>query len=377
MRSGGEQRQPSFHPRQTPGVPATRAATRKRTHVRPIDHGPAILEHRGDLPNPLTIGESRQGRPLEAYRLGRGGIHINLVGGCHADEPVGPRFLRRLVSYLASPQGEALRALGRWSVIPHLNPDGAAVNAPWQPEGAETYDFVELLRHRVRELPGDDIEFGFGEGSEPPRPENRAAMDFWSDGGPVQLHVSLHGMSVSAGPYFLVESGWWARFEKHAAAIAREVQEAGYALHDVERLGEKGFHRLAPGFCTRPDSGAMRDYFLGLGDEDTANRFRPSSMEAVRSLGGDPLTLVTEMPLFLTPGVGAMLGPPDPVLEAWKERIARWLAEVQRSGSDPEVSETVRRQAEAAGLRAMPVEDQMAFQWSFISRGIAAVLDEL
>ncbi|NNM33104.1 MAG: peptidase, partial [Gemmatimonadetes bacterium] len=199
---------------------------------------------------------------------------------------------------------------------------------------------------------------------------------FWADGGPVDLHASMHGMSVSAGPYFLVEAGWWSRFEAYASELAREVEDAGYALHDVERLGEKGFHRLARGFCTRPDSRPMRDYFLGLGDSETAGRFRPSSMEAVRSLGGDPLTLVTEMPLFITPGVGVTLGPPDPVLETWKERIAGWQARVQRSEGEPEVLEAVRREAGVAGLQPMPVRDQMAFQWSFVSRGIAAVLAE-
>ena len=336
-------------------------------------HLDGIISSAGPVPKPLVIGQSRQGRPIEAHRLGAGAIHINLVGGCHADEPVGPRLLMHLVAYLASPEGETLRTLARWSIIPHLNPDGAAVNAPWQPEEATAYDFVQLLRHRVRELPGDDIEFGFGPGTTPPRPENRAALDFWAEGGPVDLHASMHGMSVAAGPYFLVESGWWTRFEDQAMELAREVEAAGYVLHDVERLGEKGFHRLARGFCTRPDSRPMRDHFLGLNDEETAGRFRPSSMEAVRSLGGDPLTLVTEMPLFITPGVGETLGPPDPVLEAWKERIAGWLARVQSTPESPETLEAVRGEAEDAGLRPMPVRDQMSFQWSFLASGIATV----
>ena len=138
-------------------------------------------------------------------------------------------------------------------------------------------------------------------------------------------------MSVAAGPYFLVERSWWPRLTEMAAALTREVEGAGYALHAVERHGEKGFHRLARGFCSRPDSRAMRRHFLDLGDPETAARFRPSSMEAVRALGGDPLTLVTEMPLFITPGEAAQ-----------------------------------------AGLSAMPVEDQMRFQWAFIRAGLGA-----
>ncbi|MYJ67591.1 MAG: peptidase, partial [Gemmatimonadetes bacterium] len=245
---------------------------------------------------------------------------MSLVAGCHADEPVGPRLLRRLVGRLSGAAGDDLRRRATWYVIPHLNPDGAAANAAWQNPGAERYDFAEWLRHRVRELPGDDIEFGFprGEHDRGARPENRAAWEFWRGGAPFDLHVSLHGMSVAAGPYFLVERSWWPRFGEMARELARKVRQAGYELHDVEREGEKGFHRLARGFCSRPDSRAMRQHFLGRGDPETAARFRPSSMEAVRALGGDPLTLVTEMPLFITPGVGAELGPPDPVLMRWR-----------------------------------------------------------
>ncbi len=141
-------------------------------------------------------------------------------------------------------------------------------------------------------------------------------------------------------------------------------------MHDVERNGEKGFVRLGRGFTTRPDSRHMRKHFLELGDEETASRFRPSSMETVRSLGGDPLTLVSEMPLFITPGVGEELGPPDPVLELWKERRVRWRAAAQSE----ERAAAVAREAQEAGLRAMPVKDQMILQWTFIVAGLEQVM---
>lgn len=326
------------------------------------------------------IGRSRVGRPIFAYTIGGGPLKVNLVGGCHADEPVGPRFLRRLVTFLASPAGSAMREAATWFAIPHLNPDGAAANVPWQLPGADRYDFVAYLKHRVRELPGDDIEFGFprGDGDAAVRPENRAAWDFWRAHAPFDLHVSMHGMAVAAGPYFLVERSWWPRLREMAATLTREVESAGYTLHDVERHGEKGFHRLARGFCSRPDSGAMKEHFLGLDDPETAARFRPSSMEAVRALGGDPLTLVTEMPLFITPGVGAEPGPPDPVLVRWRERIAGWDARIRGAvdeGSEMEarVEAEVRGEAARAGLRAMPVKDQMRFQWAFVREGLGAV----
>lgn len=305
---------------------------------------------------------------------------MSLVGGCHADEPVGPRFLHRLVRLLASPDGRALRQAATWFVIPHVNPDGAVANAPWQPPRADRYDLVAYLRHRARELPGDDIEFGFPrhEDDAGARPENRAAWDFWHGHAPFDLHVSMHGMSVAAGPYFLVEREWWPRLRGMATALTREVEAAGYTPHDVERHGEKGFHRLGRGFCSRPDSRAMRRHFLGLGDPGTAARFRPSSMETVRALGGDPLTLVTEMPLFITPGVGNELGPPDPALARWRERVTGWDARLRGAaeGGDEvaaRVEAEVRGEAARAGMWAMPVEDQMRFQWAFIREGLAAV----
>jgi hypothetical protein len=140
-------------------------------------------------------------------------------------------------------------------------------------------------------------------------------------------------------------------------------------LHDVDRRGEKGFFRLGRGFCTRPDSRYMREHFMQHGDEETAALFRPSSMETIRSLGGDPLTLVSEMPLFITPGVGEQLGPPDPVARGWKERIDGWRAQVHLKDGPRAVAAA----AEAGGLRPMPVRDQMMLQWAFVTAGLEQV----
>ena len=320
-------------------------------------HFDGIIACEDPVPRGDEIGRSRAGRAITAHTIGEGPLRVSLVAGCHADEPVGPRFLQRLVRYLGGENGAALRCAATWSVVPHANPDGAEANAAWQVPGAARYDFAAYLRHKVRELPGDDIEFGFprSEDDRGARPENRAVREFWRDAAPYDLHVSLHGMSVAAGPYFLVERSWWPCFQGVARTLARTVEEAGYALHDVERRGEKGFHRLERGFCSRPDSRAMRRHFLDLDDPATASRFRPSSMEAVRSLSGDTLTLVTEMPLFVTPGVGDELGPPDPALAKWRERIARWDAQIRTAddkaaaaGESPDVRSARVAAAQAA-----------------------------
>jgi hypothetical protein len=316
------------------------------------------------------IGRSAEGREIRAVKIGVGPQRVSLLAGCHADEPVGPRLLRRLSHYLTSlPADDPLLTDYQWWIVPHINPDGAARNRRWQPPNATVYDLVGYLLHSVRELPGDDIEFGFplDPDDTEARPENRAVYDWWRKAnGPFNLHVSLHGMAFAAGPWFLIEAAWNDRVAPLKRRCLRRVAELGYEPHDVERHGEKGFFRLGRGFCTRPDSRYMREHFLALGDEETAEKFRPSSMETIRALGGDPLTLVSEMPLFITAGVGVNLGPPDPVAEEWKQRIAAWREALQGGAPAGEVLEV----AAANGLRPMPARDQMRLQWTLIVSGL-------
>ena len=95
-------------------------------------------------------------------------------------------------------------------------------------------------------------------------------------------------------------------------------------------------------------------------------------MEAIRSLGGDPLTLVSEMPLFVTPGVGDDLGPPDPALETWRARITDWRGRLAAGVG----SGTISSEAAAVGMTAMPIRDQMELQWRLVTAGIEQVEGE-
>ncbi|MEM7164776.1 MAG: M14 family zinc carboxypeptidase [Planctomycetota bacterium] len=321
----------------------------------------------------VQIARSRDGTAIDGYRFGNGPRRVSLLAGCHADEPVGPRLLRALVSYLATlPSDDPLLHNYDWWIVPDINPDGARRNAAWQRPTAASYDIADYLSHVIRELPGDDIEFGFPRHRDDvaARPENLGVYQWWcSDPTPVQLHATLHGMMRGAGPWFLLEEGWAERSLPLQQQLSASVAEQGYQLHDVERHGEKGFQRISRGFCTRPDSRAMAQHFLALGDPATAALFRPSSMEAVRTLGGDPLTMVSEMPLFVTPGVGVDLGPPDVVADSWKARFDSWRQQLL-TGTDPV---RVRRAAGEAGLQAMPVRDQMRLQWQLVVSGLALV----
>ncbi len=305
----------------------------------------------GAAPTCETIGSSREGRPVLAHSFGSGSRHVSLIGGCHADEPVGPWTLRRLVGFLAGlPEESKLLRDWTWSIVPHANPDGEIRNLGWsggpedeRPTGG--FDFEAWHRGRTRELPGDDVEFGFPRDASDTgaRPENRAVAA-WLEAraavdGPIRVHGSFHGMGIATGPWFLIDRAWVDRTATLRERLAREVRDLGYTLHDVDRGGEKGFDRIGVGFCTRPDSRSMQRHFLELGDSETAERFRPSSMELARRLGEDALTFVTEMPLFLG------------------NREAR--------SANP-------RQVEA--LPPMPIRDQTRLQLRFLEEALRAVL---
>lgn len=320
-----------------------------------------------------AIGSSREGRPVRGFRFGRGELVVSCIGGCHADEPVGPEMLERLAAYLAGRASDhPLLERFSWLLIPHMNPDGRERNRAWSEarlplrdsrgrpdQGLRPERYVE---EAVRELPGDDMEFGFPRSAEDDgaRPENRAAAVFLASAGPLALHVSFHGMGFAHGPWFLLEPLWVERTRALRTALSEQTERLGYELLEWDRGGEKGFWRIDRGFATRPDSRAMRDYFLARDDAETAARFRPSSMEHARSLGGDPLTAVSEMPLFILSPEGPLADPAFPRLE----RLARIRAAEEEHGD---------RAAGELGIRVMPLRDQMRLQLALLDEGLRAV----
>jgi len=354
------------------------------THALPVDE---TLEQEPVDPNDgIELGRSREGRSIRGFRLGSGPARVTLIGGCHADEPVGPLTLRRLVTSLqaASTDDPRLSSFSWW-IVPHVHPDGEAKNQIWwkrsipvvDSTGSEDVgcDLKAYLEGVERDLPGEDIEFGFPRDSSDreARPENQAVARFLQSAEAVHLHGSFHGMDFAPGPWFLIERSWAERTATMRDNLRRAVRGAGYGLYDVDRGGEKGFWRIDEGFTSRPDSVAMKRHFEARGDTATAELFRPSSMECVRSLGGDPLTFVSEMPLFLRPEDG------DPRLAelpahlkgtAARLRLQGWLQEMAATLD----GEEMRQKAGLHGIRAMPIRDQARLQLAFLNESIQAVV---
>ena len=337
-------------------------------------HIEQILATSIKMPSPYQEGNSREGRIIEAYKLGQGKQLISLIGGCHADEPVGPNMLRKLVSYLSQLTNDELLEKFTFCIIPHMNPDGEVVNKRWYNDGNLSYDFASYLQYVQRELPGDDIEFGFPDTTnyKALRPENAFAFDLWrAMNQPFSLHISFHGLGYGYGPWFLLERSWKDKTVSLQEACRKAVTTLNYELHDVDREGEKGFWRLGEGFCSRPDSESMRAYFLNQGDQAMAGKFHPSSMESIRSLSGDILTMVSEMPLFTYPKTPSFsLDWPSTDLEQWKQKRIDWKLKLQTGQlSEEEVTE----EALKMGLQPMPIKDQQYLQLTLLFESLKAV----
>ncbi len=338
------------------------------------DHIEAILVCPIDVVKGQCLGQSVEGRDILGYTFGTGEKRISLIAGNHADEPIGPLLLKKIVTYLASLNtANDLLTKYSWWIVPHGNPDGEAKNLKWYSYKDQFTDLPKYLLNVERELPGRDIEFGFPiEGSIVPlRPENKAVYDFWrSSKSSFDLHVSLHGMQATYGPWFLIDESWIDRTEDFRTQCAQRTKQLGYELYDLDRSGEKGFKRIDEGFCTRPDSKEMRQHFLALDDIETANKFHASSMESIRSLGGDCLTLVTEMPLFLYPKKKRRLKWPDSFLQQWSTQFTLWKSQLKSGDLSPQ---ECKEEAERLGVKSMSWNDQMRLQWQMIVAGIETV----
>lgn len=265
------------------------------------------------------IGESRAGTPLWGVRVGQGPRAVSVIAGCHADEPVGPITALLLPGLLRRHFPELLDDF-RFHVIPQMNPDGAVRNRGWF---ESPLPFPAYAEGAVRETPGDDIEFGF-DTEEGARPECLSMQQFLKPEGPFHAHFSLHGKDYAEGAWFLLSAAHETQSEELMGALSSFCGDMGMPLHDVDRRGEKGFVRIGPGFSTTPNSAAMRDFFLTQGDAVTAALFRPSSMEFVSAQGGEPLCMVSEVPMFRMAGDdGHPGGPVGPRFKADLEEALR------------------------------------------------------
>ena len=310
--------------------------------------------------NKIHLGKSRNRQPMVGYRCGVGPRRVSVIAGSHADEPMGPMTAQSLPLALERYAPHLLEAF-TFYVVPQMNPDGADANRAWF---SDPVDFKQYAKSAVREQPGDDIEFGFSE-PEGLRRENDAAMSFLHQHAPFDAHFSLHGMGFAEGAWFLIHSDWISKTEALRETLACACAARNVGLHDIDRNGDKGFTRIAPGFCTTPDHRSMRAFFEAEKDWVTASKFHPSSMEWITSLGGHPLCMVSEMPLFLIDGSDNSLE--DPVLFRFRDD----LNAARAAGTD----EAIEAVTDKYQVQSFPLKEHMRYQFIMMIGALELLLD--
>lgn len=331
-----------------------------RTHESVRPRLETICERHSDLATFRELGRSEEGVPLYGVELGRGERTVSLIAGNHADEPVGPETLRNFVVNGLARRDEMQPWFRRYRfvVVPHTNPDGEARNRPWIEEWPDPRSY---LQHAVREKPGRDLEYGFPD----MRAENVHVSAYLREHGPFDLHASLHGMSAGEGALLLINRPWTFRTQTLRDKFVEASADEGLPMHDHNRKGEKGFFWIEPGFQTTPRGDAMRTFFRAKGDPDMAGKFHDSSMEFVASLGGDPLSIVTEIPLFLMKKSEAPDHQPVRYLEL-RERLVEIRARLDRG-------EPVDELLAPFNLRPIPLDVAMRLQLRAIELGLRTV----
>jgi murein peptide amidase A len=171
---------------------------------------PAVVEHR-------VIGQSVEGRPIHAWRVGDPSSprKVVVLAAMHGDERA-PQQIARSIR-----DGRPVSGVDLW-LVPNVNPDGVARN-----QRKNTHD-VDLNRNFPREwaeLDGE-IESGPGPASEP---ETRALMRFLRRVDPrfvVSFHQPLYGIDTHG-----TKKRWFARrLVRHLDLPAREFA-CGNACH--------------------------------------------------------------------------------------------------------------------------------------------------
>lgn len=251
------------------------------------------------------LGSSRQGRPIVALRVGQGPRTVAVKANAHAEEAAGTvTCLRLLQALLEQPAGTPWLRKATFHFIPTANPDGLWRNRDWL-EGP--FDLAKFLRFHIRDLPWEDVEFGYPSAADPKvRPENQAVAGYLRSLPRLDAYLSLHSMDFTGGAWFLLQTPDLSAQEPFLAFVEEACAREGVPLHDEDRAGQKGFTRLRPGFHTSPTAEEMQAFFELPGEADLNPRFRINSMQFVQRRHGTPLAVVSELPLAYAPELADM-----------------------------------------------------------------------
>ena len=247
----------------------------------------------------LPIGQSRQGDPIEAIKIGNGPKKALLFAMPHPNEPIGSMMLEYWSLRLA--EDDALReSLGyTWYLIKCIDPDGTRLNEGWfkGPFSIENY-----ARHYYRPPSFQQVAWTFPIDYRTlhfhdPMPETQALMALIEEVRP-DLMYSLHN-SDFGGVYFYI----WEEAPSLYEPFHQLVESQGLPLHlgESERPYETEY---AAAIYKDSSISAEYDYLAQQTNTDPAEIIKGGtlSFEYARKFC-DPFTLICEMPYFYNPAI--------------------------------------------------------------------------
>lgn len=239
------------------------------------------------------LGNSHAGAAIDLISIGEGDCSILVVGGPHANEPLGCLAIISLINTLAHGRVPGGISDFSWHFIPVIDPDGLDLNSGWLRGPATLQSY---MRHFFRPAFSRQAEYGFplempGYRFDAPSPENICWQRALEISRP-DLQVSLHG-SDTGGAFFILSEDR----PGLAPRLSRAAKGSGLGLN---RHGEPEatMHSYAPGVFSAFEVQAFIKEATAAGREgkDVWTAGQSSTEFAMRNYAS--LCLVSEVPLW-------------------------------------------------------------------------------
>ena len=264
--------------------------------VRELEDGSRELA--GNYPNVVelrTIGESSEGRPINALVIGDGDESVFFYGFTHPNEPIGSLTIEYLASRLAANPDLRKRLGYRFILAKVIDVDGAKLNEGWF---RGPFDLLTYAQNFYRPPPNEQAEWTFPIDYKTlhwtsPNAETKAIKKIVDEFRPEFTYV-LHNADF-CGVYYYLSHPLPSAYEELRSIPLRQ----GLPLHRGEPPDELYLQSLDEGIYH--DYGVSDEYeFLAktLGvDPATKINYGTDSYEYIRNLY-DGFCLTCELPYF-------------------------------------------------------------------------------
>jgi Zinc carboxypeptidase len=247
-----------------------------------------------------TVGASAEGRPIELLTVGHGRRPVLLIGVPHPNEPIGTLTIDFLTRLLC--EDEALRA--RLDVtlfaVPVADPDGFVLNQGWF---KGTFSPLRYALEFYRPPHREQVEWSFPVDYKTlrfttPAPETATVMRVMERVRP-EMFYSLHNAGF-CGVYFYVSHDRPPLFRRLHELVASQRLPLHRGEPEVPYL-----KTLAPAVYELFSIEDTYDYLARTLTEDPASVIEAGTCadDWLKRVGGDPFSLVCELPYYTSPAL--------------------------------------------------------------------------